>query len=110
MLPFYSSVSKDRTGRKKIQYSSIFLLINVTFNWLYCHSSNSDSSGYHAAFSPKMAIDEIHFEEKKVSRLLYVCSKNPLVSFDPFIQSYRISNVNDVLRQENGFKDKKMKK
>ena len=78
MLPFYSSVSKDRTGRKKIRYSSTFLLINVTFNWLYCHNSNSDSSDYHATFSPKTAIDEIHVGEKKISRLFYVCSKNPL--------------------------------
>ena len=78
MLQFYSRVNKDRTGRKKIQYSSMFLLINVTFNWLYCHNSNSDSLGYHAAFSPKTAIDEICVDEKKVSHLFYVCPKNPL--------------------------------
>ena len=33
-----------------------------------------------------------------------------MVSFHPFIPSYRISNVNGILRQENGFKGKKMKK
>ena len=73
MLQFYSRVSNDRTGRKKIQYPSMFLLINVTFSWLYCHNSNSDSLGYHAAFSPKTAVDE-----KKVSHLFYVSPKNPL--------------------------------
>ena len=30
-----------------------------------------------------------------------------MVSFHPFIPSYQISNVNDILRQENGFNGKK---
>ena len=81
MLQFYSRVSKDRTERKKTQYSSMFLLINVTFSWLYCHNSNSDSLGYHAAFSPKTAVDE-----KKVSHLFYVCPKNAL-DIEPVIIS-----------------------
>ena len=36
------------------------------------------SLGYHPAFIPKTAIDEICVDEKKVSHLFYVCPKNPL--------------------------------